>query len=77
MALDTREKRASAVQVALPWRGLLPLPDPEAETQADRQQVGLMAVSVLAGSLVPGQPAVKRTNWYWPGMRAPANGVVW
>jgi hypothetical protein len=77
MALDTRDRRASAVLVALPWRGALPAPDPQAETQADRQQVALMVASILAGSSLPPQPAVKRTNWYWPGQRAPANGVVW
>ena len=27
MAIDTRNKRASAIGVSLPWRGLFPLPD--------------------------------------------------
>lgn len=40
MAIDTREKRASAANVGLPWRGTLPLPDADPETAADRVQVG-------------------------------------
>lgn len=40
MALDTKEKRASAAMVGLPWRGALPTPDAAAETAADRAQVG-------------------------------------
>lgn len=37
MAVDTRDKRASAVMHTLPWRQLLPLPDGTV-AQADRQQ---------------------------------------
>lgn len=40
MAIDTRDKRASAIHGGSPWRGLLPLPD-GALTQGDRVQVAL------------------------------------
>lgn len=77
MALDTREKRAASIMVALPWRGLLPLPDPGAEDQPDRQQVAYMAVGVLAESLIPGQPAAKRGGLWSRPQIAPANGMIW
>lgn len=38
MALDTRERRSSAINVASPWRGLLPLPD-NSVGQPDRPHV--------------------------------------
>jgi hypothetical protein len=47
MPVDTREKRAGAVYVGLPWRGQLPLPD-GAIAQADRQQVAYMYPGILA-----------------------------
>jgi len=52
MAIDTRDKRASAVHVALPWRGLLPLPDAAAENQGDRQQTALFYRGILASAPV-------------------------
>lgn len=62
MALDTRDKRAAAVNVLSPWRGILPLPDPQAEDQGDRQHVAFMARSVLAGP--EGGPLPSRAgNW--------------
>lgn len=48
MAIDTADKRASAVHVGLPWRGLLPLPDAAAENQGDRQQVMGLYRGILA-----------------------------
>jgi hypothetical protein len=42
MAIDTRDKRASAIGVANIFRMLLPNPDPEAETQGDRQQMSFV-----------------------------------
>ena len=47
MALDTANKRSSAVNVASPWRGMLPLPD-GAIGKADRQHVGLHYASAGA-----------------------------
>ena len=79
MALDSREKRASAVMVTLPWRNLLPLPDPGAEGQADRQQVGFMAASILADTPFPGQPPKRGGGvLWWARPIAPAGGaMVW
>jgi hypothetical protein len=53
MALDTRDKRASAIHVGQPWRGMLPLADAAAEDQGDRQQLagyyrGILATAVVA-----------------------------
>jgi hypothetical protein len=57
MAIDTRQKRASAIHVSLPWRGLLPLPDGAALTQADRQQTDYQYSGILADPPVPPTPA--------------------
>lgn len=43
MALDTQDKRAAAIHVGLPWRGLLPQPDAGALDAGDRQQVCYLA----------------------------------
>ena len=52
MALDTRNKRASALAVRLPFLVSLGLPAPDgAITQADRQQTVQMYGGVLAVSL--------------------------
>ena len=57
--MDTQDKRASAVLVALPWRGLLPLPDGAALNQGDRQQTGLMYRGIAASSEeIPTPPGV-------------------
>lgn len=50
MAIDTRDKRSSAVNITLPWRGLYPAPD-GALDQADRQHVALLyrGISAAAG----------------------------
>lgn len=47
MAIDTANKRASAIHVSMPWRGMLPLPDGSLN-QADRQQTDLMYRGILA-----------------------------
>ena len=52
MAIDSREKRASATSVGIPWRGLLPLAD-AAIGQADRQEVSYLYTGTL--SVVPVQ----------------------
>jgi hypothetical protein len=49
MAIDTRDKRSSAVMVAMPWRGQLPAPDGAALNEGDRQQVGLMYRGISSG----------------------------
>lgn len=48
MALDTRDKRASAVNVSCPWRGLFPVGDGTV-SQGDRQQTAFMFAGLLAG----------------------------
>lgn len=48
MAIDTREKRASALNPACPWRGIWPLPDGAVTTGGDWAQTDFMYV--LAGS---------------------------
>lgn len=58
MAIDTADKRSSAIHVSLPWRGMYPAPDAAAEDQADRQHVALMYRGILAGGAVA--PAVQR-----------------
>jgi hypothetical protein len=53
MAIDTRNKRSSAVSVGSPWRAMLPEPD-GAVGQADRQHVALMYSGISAAEAVPG-----------------------
>lgn len=47
MAIDTRNKRSSAINVASPWRSKLPLADGTIG-QADRQHAGLHYEGILA-----------------------------
>ncbi|HEV8655645.1 MAG TPA: hypothetical protein VGR85_09060 [Candidatus Limnocylindria bacterium] len=47
MAIDTRNKRSSAVFVTMPWRAQLPAPD-GAIGQGDRQAVAFMYSGILA-----------------------------
>lgn len=51
MALDTALKRASALNIASSWRGILPLPDGTVN-QADRQVVPFFYSGISAASLV-------------------------
>lgn len=48
MAVDTAQKRCSAMHLASPWRSLLPFPN--TITQPDRQQVPFMYSGILAGA---------------------------
>lgn len=66
MAVDTRDKRSSAINVGSPWRGLLPAPDAAPETQADRQHAALMYSGILAGGVIPPTPAVEAFSGGWP-----------
>lgn len=47
MALDTALKRASAVNVGCPWRGILPFPDGSVD-QPDRQVVPVLYSGIEA-----------------------------
>ena len=50
--MDTRDKRASAISVGLPWRGLWPAPDGAALNRGDRQQaLAFYRVAAPAASL--------------------------
>jgi hypothetical protein len=51
MAIDTRSKRSSAVNVGSPWRSLYPAPDGTV-AQADRQQIALLYSGILAAAPV-------------------------
>ena len=48
MAADTAVKRYSAINIASPWRGILPIPD-GAIAQGDRQVVFHQYSGILAG----------------------------
>lgn len=52
MAVDTRNKRSSAINIASPWRSMLPLPDGTID-QADRQHAALHYSGILAGLVFP------------------------
>lgn len=56
MALDSRQKRMSALNPACPWRG--PLEDaPEAGvSQGNRQAMAFMYSGILAGAVAAGGP---------------------
>jgi hypothetical protein len=47
MAIDTRNKRSSAINITSPWRSKLPLADGTV-AQADRQHAGLHYEGILA-----------------------------
>lgn len=55
MAIDSRNKRSSAINVASPWRSMLPLPDGTID-QADRQHAALHYSGILAGLIFPAVP---------------------
>jgi hypothetical protein len=48
MAIDTRNKRASAVNVALPFGRVAPDPDASLAVAPDRQQMGYVYAAALA-----------------------------
>lgn len=47
--MNTRNKRSSAIQLPLPWRGMLPAPDGTVG-QPDRQHVPFMYAGIAAGA---------------------------
>ncbi len=75
MAIDTREKRSSAVHVMLPWRGMLPLPDGTI-SDADRQHVALLysGIAVSAAVIIFGPFHAEAMQVFLAGMQA---GEVW
>lgn len=71
MALDTRNKRASAVGLALAWRMVLPHPDGTIAT-ADRQQAALCYAGIDADA--PTAVGVADDTHTW---RASARQSTW
>lgn len=61
MPIDTRNERAGALNVALPFGRVFDNPD-NAFNQADRQQSTYAFPGILAASSAPGQPITKRTG---------------
>lgn len=49
--MDTRDKRSSAIQTGLPWRGLFPTPDGSLN-QGDRQHTCNLYRGIAAGAAV-------------------------
>lgn len=49
MAIDTRNKRSSAINILMPWRAQLPAPDGTI-SQGDRQQVAFCYAGILAAA---------------------------
>lgn len=50
--MDTALKRGSAINIASPWRGILPAPDGSVD-QADRQVVPFMYAGISASGAAP------------------------
>lgn len=71
MALDTANKRAAAISVGLPWRGMFPFPDGTIDA-GDRTQAASLsrigaAVSTPTGGSWPGAFAralAQQRAWY-------------
>lgn len=57
MAIDTALKRASAINIGCPWRGILPLPDGAVDEEDRPLTVFLYAQGADAPVIVPDQPA--------------------
>jgi hypothetical protein len=70
--VDTRDKRASAIGGALPWRGLLPLPGGGLD-QTARQQLAFHYRGILA-ALPPPPGVVEVIDGIW--MALPTEGVL-
>lgn len=52
MAIDTANKRASAINVSSPWRSSLPFPD-GVIAQLDRQHTAFMYAGIASGAAAP------------------------
>ena len=62
MAVDTAQKRASAMYPLCPWRQTIPLPG--TITQPDRQQLAYVYSGISAGVLTIFAPAPTQ-SWVW------------
>ena len=61
MAIDTRDRRASAIHIASPWRGILPLSDGTVG-QPDRQIVPFFYSGITAGAAADPSAWVEATQ---------------
>jgi hypothetical protein len=52
MALDTADKRFSAIHIGSPWRGILPFPDGDITSAGDRQTIVFLYSGISAGAAV-------------------------
>ena len=79
MAVDTRDKRSSAIAVSSPWRNRLPLPDSTVD-QGDRQHtayyysgvLAILSITISGPCWAEGQvyhPEFKQGQEYLPGYR--------
>ncbi len=59
MALDTRNKRSSAIDIGSPWRAEMPTPDGTINA-ADRQHAAFQYAGILADNPAPPAPAADR-----------------
>lgn len=66
MAIDTRNKRSSALGVNTAWRHMLPAPDGTI-AQADRQAVALMYSGIAAANLTVPLGPFDYTRRYYDG----------
>ena len=64
MAIDTAEKRYSAIHVTMPWRSASPIPS-GAIDQADRQTIAFLYSGILAGGAVPSTPLLNEGDVYF------------
>lgn len=71
MAIDTRDRRASAIGVLKPYSFVLPNPDVLAEDQADRQQLTLVYRGILSSAYLPAFPTqfTYAAAWIEPAMK--------
>lgn len=75
MALDTAQKRSSAIAISSPWRCRLPIPDGTIG-QADRQQSAYAYSGILAGEAVsPSYETVYTTGYTWIDVQS--SGYTW
>ena len=58
---DTANKRASALNLSQPWRGMLPLPDATADA-GDRAQSAFMYRGLFDGGTPP-EPSPVNNEW--------------
>lgn len=71
MAIDTAQKRRSALGIGQPWMVVPPAPDGSVSTQADRQHLAFSYSGILAGPLyvAPTDAPAERTMLVAPEAR--------